>query len=429
MPNVMTVARREYFERVRSRLFHASTILLATLAVLVAFVPVFIKVIDRGSTTTVAVVAADDQLAERAVAIMAGVLNGQTGAKAGSVPAYAFVRALDRGQAISDVSEGRFDAALVADRSVDGRLDFTFFTGENIGPDRTQLVSVGTLAVAILDWTATNQPSTAPFVMPSLEVIAASGPSSGGAPISTADFAGRRILGIVFIVLIFIIVVIYGMWVAAGVVAEKSSRVMELIISAASPRQLLLGKVIGIGAAGLTQYFGILIPAVIALFLEDKVAIAAFGPGQSIAPSLVALTPALIVEYGAFFVLGFTLYALIYAAAGSLVSRPEDLQTIALPLSLVAIAGYLMAVLALTGGTPGFIRVASLIPFWSPFVMTTRLVVGRVEAWELVVSYGLLVLTIGFTLVVATRIYAAGVLLYGQRPGLRAIVGAVRHPG
>ncbi len=80
--------------------------------------------------------------------------------------------------------------------------------------------------------------------------------------------------------------------------------------------------------------------------------------------------------------LGFVLYALIYAAAGSLVSRPEDLQVIALPLSLIAIAGYLQAVLALGGGTGGFARVASYVPFWSPFLMVTRLAVGRVEPWE-----------------------------------------------
>ena len=80
-----------------------------------------------------------------------------------------------------------------------------------------------------------------------------------------------------------------------------------------------------------------------------------------------------------FYVLGFALYSLVYAAAGSLVSRPEDLQIIALPLSIVAIAGYGMGLLALTGGITGFIRLASYVPFWSLFVMLTRLSVGRVE--------------------------------------------------
>ena len=125
--------------------------------------------------------------------------------------------------------------------------------------------------------------------------------------------------------------------------------------------------------------------------------------------------------------LGFALYALIYAAAGSLVARPEELQTIALPLSIVAITGYLQAALILTGGTPGFIRVASFVPFWSPFVMVTRLTVGRVEPWELVLSLAILAGSIVVIGVLAIRVYAAGVLLYGQRPGLGAIVRAVRE--
>ena len=107
-------------------------------------------------------------------------------------------------------------------------------------------------------------------------------------------------------------------------------------------------------------------------------------------------------------------------------SRPEDLQIIALPLSLIAIVGYIQAILALTGGITGFIRLASYVPFWSPFVMLTRLSVGRVEPMELVVSVALLVATIGVVGVVAIRIYGAGVLLYGQRPGLRAYVAAAR---
>ncbi|HEY8845339.1 MAG TPA: hypothetical protein VIM24_01670, partial [Candidatus Limnocylindrales bacterium] len=100
---------------------------------------------------------------------------------------------------------------------------------------------------------------------------------------------------------------------------------------------------------------------------------------------------------------------------------------IALPLSLLAIVGYIQAILALTGGITGFIRFASYVPFWSPFVMLTRLSVGRVEPQELVISLSLLVLTIAGTAVVAIRIYAAGVLLYGQRPGLRAYIAAARH--
>jgi ABC-2 type transport system permease protein len=194
---------------------------------------------------------------------------------------------------------------------------------------------------------------------------------------------------------------------------------MELLVSAASARQLVIGKVLGIGLAGATQYAGILLPALVALVVQERVGDVLLGPDGGVQASLGALSPALLAAFLAYFVLGFTLYALIYAAAGALVNRPEDLQVIALPLSFIAIIGYLQAILALSGGTAGFIRFASLVPFWSPFVMLTRLSIGQVEPMELVISLGLLLLTIPIVLGVAVRTYAAGVLLYGQRPGFR----------
>ena len=430
LPNLAIVARREYAARVHSRLFHLSTLLLATLAVLVAFTPLLVRVVDRGTTTRVGVYATDDLLAQRAISILDGVMNGGAAGGSrpdGSVPAYVFIRAEPPDAAADDVAAGRFEAALVARREESGRIGFTFLTGDSVGPDRAQVIGVGTLAVAILDWTASQPGGSTAFLVPTLEVLAATGPSAGGAPLAAAEFAGRRALGIVFVVLIFLILVIYGMWVAAGVVAEKASRVMELVISAATARQLVLGKVVGIGAAGLMQFTLVLVPAIVALLVEDQVAFALLGPSGSVAPSLAALTPSLLAAYAAFFVLGFTLYALIYAAAGSLVSRAEDLQVLALPLSLVAIVGYLLAIAAMSGGGGWLVRLGSYLPLWSPFVMMTRLTIARVEPWELVLSYGLLVVSIPVTVTIATRVYAAGVLLYGQRLGFRAILAVVRE--
>lgn len=422
-PSALIVARREFVEKVGSRLFHVSTLLLATLAVILAFSPIFVRLVDAGRTTQIGVVASDDALADRAITIMSGVL-GTTAAGTGG---YAFVRSASEEAAIGSVVEGALDAALIAKRDPVGRLDFTFHTGDQVGAERTQLIGVGTLAVAILDWTGSQDLTGPAFQIPTLDVVAATGPNAGGQPIGGAEYASRRIVGITFIVLIFITVVIYGMWVAAGVVAEKTSRVMELIVSAASARQLVVGKILGIGAAGFTQFLGILIPALVALGLQDRVAALVLGSADSLGDSFVALSPALIAAYVAFFVLGFTLYALVYAAAGSLVSRPEDLQVIALPMSLVAIGGYLIAIGALSGGGGTLVKVASFVPFWSPFVMLTRLTVAHVEPWEIALSFGLLIVTVFAMVGLAVRVYAAGVLLYGQRLGFRSIMGVVRR--
>jgi ABC-2 type transport system permease protein len=382
----------------------------------VAMAPVIIRLVDRGSITTVAIVTPDPVLGKTVRDSMDQVLA--LGSSSEDSWSLTVVPGLDQ------VVAGTYDAALIVSRGPTGRLDFDLRTSQDVSAEKQQLIQVGTYGVGLID--AARQ-GGASVQLPTFATTAIDGPNAGGAPVSNADFASRRIVGIVFVILIFITLVIYGMWVAAAVVAEKSSRVMELLISAATARQLVVGKVLGIGLAGATQYAVILGCALSALVLEERVSVAVLGPDGSIAPSLVALSPGLLLAFAAFYVLGFALYAFIYAAAGSLVSRPEDLQVIALPLSLIAIVGYLQAVLALTGGSPGFIRFASYVPFWSPFVMLTRLSVGRVEPWEVAVSFGLLLLTIVVVGVIAVRIYAAGVLLYGQRPGLRAYVAAARR--
>ena len=427
-PNAWLVAKRELRERVRSRLFAVSTILLAALAVGVALTPLFISLADRGSTTKIAVVASDDALAANVIAVMGSALTA-TSTSSQAKP-YTFERAGDPATAANQVSTGEYDGALIVTRDSTELLHFQFIAGDSIGADKLQNIGTGALALALIDWTNRNRSDnpTSNFVMPTVDVQAAVNRSAGNGPLQASEFAARRIVGVVFVVLIFITLVIYGMWVAAGVVAEKSSRVMELLISAASPAQLVVGKVIGIGMAGLLQYAAIVIPAVVTLLTEDRIAAVVLGSGSLTGMSLSVLTPTLLLAYGGFWILGFILYSLIYAAAGSLVSRPEDLQVLALPLSLVAIVGYLEAVMALSGGLSAFMRVSSFIPFWSPFVMLTRLAIGRADPWEVIAAYALLVAAIGVVGVLAVRVYSAGVLLYGQRPGFRAIVNAVVNP-
>jgi ABC-type Na+ efflux pump permease subunit len=421
-PNTTHVARREYLELVRSRLFHVSTVTLAVLAILVALLPIVARLAERGTVTQVAIVSSDADLSERTIGTLDLLLNQNGTSRSGGYKLTALTNETD---AIAGIDARRYDAYLVAVRSPDGHLSLQFHLGETAGDAVVQQLSIGVFGVAVLDFSDRN--SASGFRLPQLDVLRQSGEGGGAAPYSASNSASRLVVGLVFGILIFITIVIYGMWVAAGVVAEKSSRVMELLVSAASPRQLVIGKALGIGLAGGTQYLLVLAPAIATLLLEDRIASAVLGAGAGIALSLEALSPTLLIAFFVFYTLGFALYALVYAAAGSLVSRPEDLQIIALPLSLIAIVGYLQAILALTGGITGFIRFASYVPFWSPFVMLTRLSVGRVEPIELLISIALLLATIVVTGIVAIRIYSAGVLLYGQRPGLRAYVAAARH--
>jgi ABC-2 type transport system permease protein len=433
LPNAGIVARREYRDRTRSPLFVASTIVLMGLALVVAISPIAIRYLDRQTVTRIAVVADDAQLASVAVGVADSLLNIPP---TGSDPAkwerpFDIAPASDRPAAQADLAAGRVSGVMDVARLPSGQLDVTYRTNGPPNPVRSQLVGFAALALGILDWTSSlpKDSQLRPFQTPVFTPVSIAAPGDGGQPVDPQELASRSFLGIVFVVLIFITVVIYGMWVATGVAAEKSSRVMELMISAASPRQLLTGKVVGIGLAGLTQYVAIALPALGVLAVQDRIAEAVLGPTWAAGAPLVGLTPNLLGAYGLFFLLGFTLFALIYAAMGSFVSRPDDLQTLSLPLSLVAMAGYLSAIVALSGGGGRWTTIASFVPPFSPFVMLARVMTGSVAPWELALSIALLLVAIAVVAVVAVRLYAAGVLLYGQRPGVRAFIAAARRAG
>jgi ABC-2 type transport system permease protein len=291
-------------------------------------------------------------------------------------------------------------------------------------------VSISAFGLGVLDWSARlpDEAFVDPFEAPQFDIQPTGGMSEGGTALDARELASRTFLGTVFIVLMFISILIYGMWVATGVATEKSSRVMELMISAASPRQLVLGKVAGIGGAGLTQYLAVALPALIVLAFQEPLAEAILGPAGVSSVPTGALTPSLLLAYGVFFILGFTLFAFVYAAVGSYVSRPDDLQTLSLPLSLIAMTGYLVALpILLSGGGGPLSRLASIIPPFSPFAMLARIMTGTVPPWQVALSLVLLVVFVVIVALAAIRIYAAGVLLYGQRPGIRAFLQAARR--
>jgi ABC-2 type transport system permease protein len=432
LPNAAIVARREYRDRVRSPLYLVSTVILMGLALAVALTPIAIRYLDQQRVDRIVVVADDDRLATAMVGVANTVMNlPPPGVDSATWTAPFLIERLpDLGSAEALLAERKVDAILYVEREPSGQLSVDYKT---FGPaDTTQLTYAGftSMSLGILDWNSTRpvDEQGAAFQPPDFNAQSLSAPTQDGQVVDAVQVASRSFLGTVFIILMFITILIYGMWVATGVATEKSSRVMELMISAASPRQLVFGKVVGIGGAGLTQYVAIAIPAVLVLAFQDTIALAVLGETGAGLP-IGGLTIGLLLAYGAFFLMGFTLFAFVYAAVGSFVSRPDDLQTLSLPLSLLAMGGYLSALTVLLGGGGLVGRVASFVPPFSPFAMLARLMVSTVQPWEVVVSVAILLLTIALVALATVRIYATGVLLYGQRPGIRRFIAAARHAG
>ena len=198
---------------------------------------------------------------------------------------------------------------------------------------------------------------------------------------------------------------------------------MEIILATASPFQLLAGKVLGVSAAAFLQFGAVLVTTTLALLAQRQIAALVFGDAAGV--SLPAgLTPEILASFAAFFVLGFLLYAVLFAAAGSLVSRQEDVSQIVTPLTVLMSAAYFVALYASLGTIDvdaPWVVLLSWVPFMSPYLMLSRLNAATVGPFEVIAAVLLLAATIVVMTWVAARIYAAGVLLYGQKPGLRGM--------
>jgi ABC-2 type transport system permease protein len=223
---------------------------------------------------------------------------------------------------------------------------------------------------------------------------------------ASPERTARADLGRIAVVLLFMAIAFYCGFVLVGVVEEKSSRVVEVLLSRLRPTELLAGKILGIGMVGLAQFALVVAAGLIALsFSQD-----------SVAPTTTPSTLAWILFW---FVLGYGFYAVLYATAGSLVSRQEETQSISLPMTAALFVAYVLAFVATETPDGAAAVVGSLFPPTAPMVMIVRIAHGGVPWWQIVVSVGLMAASIYGLVGLAGRIYASGVLRFGGRVRLR----------
>ncbi len=431
-PNALHVARREYLFRVRGRAFLITTLLLAVAIVAVTMVPTILSAVGVADPPEIAVdVQADDLNADPLVAIQTALLLGMDPeADPNAEPAADeerphVTRADDPEEAAQAVRDGELDALLTITRGEEGDLEFEYL-GSASPTNRTRLmVTQAATALAVgerLEDAGIGPDESAEIFRPPTFTAVPIDPDDAR---NQEDFGGAFILAYAVVILTFMAILTYGNWVAQSVAEEKSGRVMELLITAATPRQLLTGKVLGTGAAGLTQYVAMVVAAIVGFVANGPISEALGISGQ--APiSLPDLDPTMILSFGAFFVLGFLLYATLYAAAGSMVSRIEDVQQAAGPLIFLAMGGYFAAFTGLNDPDAPWVGVLSIVPFFSPYLMPARMLLTNVGIGEVLLALALLAATLVVAIWLASRIYSAGVLMYGQRAGIRSIWRATR---
>ena len=256
----------------------------------------------------------------------------------------------------------------------------------------------------------TNEATLASVSQPSVQVIE-----------TGKSFLSLYIYTYVLLFMMYMAVILYGQMVSVSVVTEKSSRAMELLITTAKTTNLMFGKVIGVGLAGITQLAAFIVTTLV--FYRINISQLSKTPVVSEIFEIPAMTTVYMVI---FFILGFFIYAFLFKDLGSTVSRLEEINTSSTPM-LLFVAAFIISMVPLnTGDSNTAVTILSFIPFFTPMLMFVRICMTTVPVWQIVLSIVILIISnigIGY---ISAKIYRAGVLMYGKPPKLGEILKALK---
>jgi ABC-2 type transport system permease protein len=420
---IWLIVRSEYWRRVRSTAFILATLLVPVGFVVVAAAPAALGYLaDQGSRRTVAVVDQTGRLGDPLAAASTEQLTFRPVAQSPDS-----VRAA--------VRAGAYDGyLLLPDSLLDGTGRATYYSMQSGGlTDQIQIEDrVGTVVQQQRLRAADATAAVLSILESDASVRTRTIKEAGTGADHTFAYTA---IGYVMAFVIYFAVFVYGQYVMQGVIEEKSSRVVEVIVSSVRPFELLMGKVLGIGAMGLTQMVvwaalvtGGLAGAapLLAFFLDPaSLGVPADASSAAVAEAAGLTVPpvpyALLGWFVLFFVGGFLLYASLFAAVGSAVEQQQDAQNLLLPVLTPLILPLLFLAFVLESPDATVSVVLSLIPFFSPILMMLRAAITTVPVWQMLVALGLLGATFVAMIGLAGRIYRVGILSYGKTPSLREV--------
>jgi ABC-2 type transport system permease protein len=381
----MLVARREFLSRVRAKSFLIGTLVI--IAVLAGYLLLQTVLFDRASRSTVA-------------------LSGQATVLADPLrtTANSFGREVDT----TDVTDLQAAEAQVRAGDLDALI-----TG---APDALRVVVKDQINDSLrnaLDVLVKQQALNAQLAEAGLDPAAVA-KNTERAKVDVVALqpdnsqrGQRLVVGLVVAALLYYSLLVYGTMVAQGVVEEKSSRVVEILLAAIRPWQLLLGKVIGLGAVGLLQLMiigGVGLTVASTTGVIDVTSVA----GGALATGVL------------WYLLGFFLYATVYAAAASLVSRQEELQSVVTPINMTIIVAFVIGInLMIQNPSNSTVTVLSLLPPFAPILMPGRIAVGVATGWQVALAVVLAIVAVAVMTWLGGKVYSNAVLRTGARVKLR----------
>jgi len=403
----------EFVRRIKSRAWLIGTILGAAMILFLSAAPAFFNRVVASSTHAV-VLAGDPALVAAAKKLIAKDFDvSATEPLPAAPPTLADLNAHAHAAAIVTLARGP--------KGLDARV-----YAKDAGGFRTTRLRDELIPLNIAIATRTTAAAIAPLMEFTLDVESLDAKFHDEASANSA-----RGFAYVLVILLYLAIILNCQGVMTSVAEEKTSRIAELLVATTSSAQLMAGKIAAAGATGTIQ---LLVWLGVGWATAAGIVNSVGGPSGGMHMSdttpvglgAIDLPTGVIVAFVIFFFLGFLQYATMYAAAASLISRTEDLGSVAGPLTLPVLGGFLLANWALTVPNATGVLIASQIPLFTPFVMFTRMAVVTVPLWQVILAIAINIVATIAIIWFAGRIYRVGLLMYGRPPKFSQILNVLR---
>jgi len=431
MHNTFIIANREYLERVRTRAFVIMTFFIPALMFAVTALPTMLMTRGSNETKRMVVVAGDRDTAEMIRSRIehqqderAGKPDDQISNRRGlpahfSVDVSTNATTAEREALTQKVNQKQLDGFLWAtpDAIAAKKLDF-------VTNDTSSFLENGALGDTVADALLRHELKTKGLqekdIEKALERVKVEPLSPKGK--NGPDPQKMVIPTLVFVMIMYMTVLLYGINVMRSILEEKTSRIMEVMLSTATSREMMAGKILGVGAVGLTQ-------------VGIWAAAAAGGAGYVVAASGMmkmfkfAMNPMLLIYFVVFFLLGYVLYSTLCAAVGSMVNSEQEAQQMQFLVMMPMILAIVFITNIFTHPDSSIAVFGSLFPFTAPLVMFSRIAMqgGETPIWQIGLSIALMVATIYGMVWLCGRIYRVGILMYGKKPNLPEIMKWIKY--
>jgi len=416
--NAIHVIRREYTEHVRKKSFVIGTILVPIFMLVFLFVPILLAFFEPDEQLSVAVM---DHTGKVGRDFASSFEDTTKNGEAKYLFSHEAPTGLRKSELIAMLDTGDLDiiVEIPADVMEESSVNYitkehrTIYIQEAFAGRLTEIMVRGRLAQKGLE-TEQVASLTTPVELQE-RYLSASG------EVEDKSFLTDWALVFGFVMILYMALLTWGVTISRSILEEKSSRIIEVLLSSLEPRDLLLGKVVGIGLAGLTQ---------LAIWSVMGLLVSAVGGAAAVSIFAKVHIPfSVFVYFIVYFLLGFLLYASLFTLIGSICSSEQDAQQLQGLVTLPMVVPILILMIIVQSPNSSVAVVMSLIPFFTPMVMLGRIVVLEPPAWQIALSMVLMVATIYVSVSFSARVFRVGILMYGKRPSLPEVIKWYRSAG